>query len=645
MSNSYNTLKYSSSTIYNTNKTNILKEMSQNMSSSIYINNFNMQNDLVNIILEDCIKEWFPFLNDREDEKGEDRVKEKREEGEVEKSINKIEKENIKDEIIKLKKFYKGVKSTNFPLKKLYKSERNIFNLNNEQDDEDVFFNSDGVYMGILRENGNIQDKDNFYNINDKQFEKQNFNYMRGNTKFYDCIFTEDDEKSNKLCKKMSSEDEYIQEYINQEKNETIEEWEKNKKIKNGVKYDIKNNNRSYDRSRYNSESDSVLLKRKKGNDIKGEDDIFLNVKEYDTGGVKVGKVSNGENYQTIEKIEKNESKENTLDDKNNFINKYSRKEKEMCISKVKNFNYGNEIDIKKESRELSLNIMNESGKSVMDNDGEAPFDKKSINTIIQEIKFEDSKEKNYSMDSYGSIYLNACLKVLKVDINYFLIPKDIGNEELLNEKKKIKEILKLYDKLFYNHFKFIPNKFYKETLRPIYSYYQNLKSTIGLGTPNSSLDLTSRRSCSISKNYEIRASSAPKAHSGEGNSVKGKTHEHMEYTNLGSFSNLINDMSVKKILLDVDESADISHMENEYKFLYNDLVKLKNLLIRKRNYKNILFDYQKRFVQLNNRCVKTYKDIYPVEKEYKIYTQIKKETVEVINSINANYKKYYLGK
>lgn len=102
--------------------------------------------------------------------------------------------------------------------------------------------------------------------------------------------------------------------------------------------------------------------------------------------------------------------------------------------------------------------------------------------------------------------------------------------------------------------------------------------------------------------------------------------------------------MNVKKILLDVDESTDISHMENDYKFLYNDLVKLKNLLIKKRNYKNILFDYQKRFVQLNNRCVKTYKDIYPVEKEYKLYTQIKKETVAVINLINANYKKYYLG-
>ncbi|SCL99612.1 conserved Plasmodium protein, unknown function [Plasmodium chabaudi adami] len=631
MNSSYNTVKYLSSAIYSTRNTNILRETSENMSSSVYINNVNMQNDLVNIILEDCIKEWFPFLNDHEDEK----------------NINKLEKENIKDEIIKLKKFYKGVKSTNFPLKKLYKSERNIFNLNNEQDDEDIFFNSDGVYMGILRENENFQDKDNFYNINNKQFENQNLNSIRGNTKFYDCIFTDDG-------KKISSEDEYTQEYINREQNETSQEWEKNKKIKNGVKYDIKNNNRSYDRSRYNSESDSVLLKRKKGNDMKGEDDIFLNVKEYDTDGVKIGKASNGhlnsksenmKNYKTIEKIEKNEFKENTLDDKNNFINKYSCKEKEMCISKVKNFNYGNEIDIKKENRELNLNIMNESGKSVMDNDGQAPFDKKSISTIIQEIKFEDSKEKNYSMDSYGNIYLNTCLKVLKVDINYFLIPKDIGNEELLNEKKKIKEILKLYDKLFYNHFKFIPNKFYKETLRPIYSYYQNLKSTIGLGTPNSSLDLTSRRSCSISKNYEIRTSSAPKVQSGEGNSVKGKAHEHMEYTNLGSFSSLINDMNVKKILLDVDESTDISHMENDYKFLYNDLVKLKNLLIKKRNYKNILFDYQKRFVQLNNRCVKTYKDIYPVEKEYKIYTQIKKETVEVINSINANYKKYYLGK
>ncbi|KEG00639.1 conserved Plasmodium protein, unknown function [Plasmodium vinckei vinckei] len=614
--------------------------MSQNMSSSIYINNFNMQNDLVSIILEDCIKEWFPFLNDHEDGKHENRMKEKREEGDDDESINKIEKENIKDEIIKLKKFYKGVKSTNFPLKKLYKSERNIFNLNNEQDDEDIFFNSDGVYMGILRENDKNQDKDNFYNINNKEFESQSFNDKRGNTKFYDCIFTEDDEKNNKLSKKMSSEDEYIQEFINQEKSETIQEWEKNKKIKNGVKYDIKNNNQSYDRSRYNSESDSVLLKRKKGNDIKGEDDIFLNVKEYDTGSVKSEK-----NYQPIDKIDKNKFKANTLDNKNNFINKYSCKEKEMCISKVKNFNYVNEIDIKKESRESSLNIMNESGKSVMDNDGETPFNKKSISTIIQEIKFEDSKEKNYSMDSYGSIYLNTCLKVLKVDINYFIIPKDIGNEELLYEKKKIKEILKLYDKLFYNYFKFIPNKFYKETLRPIYSYYQNLKSTIGLGTPNSSLDLTSRRSCSISKNYEIRSSSTPKAHSEEGNSVKGKTQEHMEYTNLGSFSNLINDMNVKKILVDVDESTDISHMENDYKFLYNDLVKLKNLLIKKRNYKNILFDYQKRFVQLNNRCVKTYKDIYPVEKEYKIYTQIKKETAEVINSINANYKKYYSGK
>ena len=51
--------------------------------------------------------------------------------------------------------------------------------------------------------------------------------------------------------------------------------------------------------------------------------------------------------------------------------------------------------------------------------------------------------------------------------------------EELMQEKKKVKNELKYYDQAFLNKFSRIPNRTEKEPMRHIYMYYKRLKQSI----------------------------------------------------------------------------------------------------------------------------------------------------------------------
>ncbi|KOB84800.1 hypothetical protein PFDG_00136 [Plasmodium falciparum Dd2] len=120
---------------------NILNMCSQNHNNK----NYNSDNDiLINVILENCVHEWFPFLKDEHDD--------------IDKGDEKTQ-HNLNNEINKLKKYYKGVKSSDFPLPRLYKTNRSICNLSEDSEDESIFYNSNSIYMNILNESNtdNVQ--------------------------------------------------------------------------------------------------------------------------------------------------------------------------------------------------------------------------------------------------------------------------------------------------------------------------------------------------------------------------------------------------------------------------------------------------------------------------------------------------------
>ncbi|KJP89232.1 hypothetical protein AK88_01110 [Plasmodium fragile] len=692
MNNSYDTYNYSSSIFNSPGKTSMLSTSSQNLSGSYGYNNVSPQNEMITIILEQCVQEWFPFLREHED-------------GGTKAERNK--RTNLNDEIKRLKNFYKGVNSPNFPLKKLGKMDRSISSLNDENDDEDIFYNSNSLYMNLLsggeegeppceegqakHQEGNSPDEQGDVLFNQAytrvkaKTQEENQHALLGRNAleenlFYDCIA----EKEG--ADKCRAQD--------QQGDGEAPVWSL-QKIRNQNEDEKKNFYLQQCRDQMNENKEHkmkqplLLLQREedgKREEDNDSDDDHQNKQEeeeekyklHDRVSALIGGRNNRSDYDSRDTSAFNTSKSRKGgEEEEGEEEQYPLRKSDMrdcsvqpLSSKEEDITHDVYVPNRRKGKISSVSKLADSQKGDNFTNRESvpreDYSSKSINYIIQEIKKEESKEKNFTMDSYGTVYLSICRKVLEKDVDYFLTPRILPNEELLNEKKKIKEILKLYDKLFYSHFKFIPNKIYKETLRPIYSYYQNLKCTlVGGGVSVGSFDGKSRKSCSLSRDYEIErstnynsndeiksfesrpADSSEYKNLGSSSNAECKSlgsSTNTEYKNLGSFSNLINDQNIKKILLDVDDSKDISHLEKKYKYIYKDLLKLKSLLLKKRHYKNILFEYQKKFVQNNNRCVKTYRDIYPVEKEYKIYTQIKKETGDVIKSINANYKKHYLN-
>ncbi|CAC9696039.1 conserved Plasmodium protein, unknown function [Plasmodium sp. DRC-Itaito] len=665
MNNSGSSFNASRNLLNSPRTSSILNMCSQNHNNKSY----NSDNDiLINVILENCVHEWFPFLKD--------------ENNDIDKGREKNQN-NLNNEINKLKKYYKGVKSSDFPLPRLYKTNRSICNLNEDNEDESIFYNSNSIYMNILNEsNTDIVHTNNYFNelvnhqenketeteviYHKKKKEEQKSdekcvnvtNDVNENISFYDCIGdinsinNNDNNHNNNNSNNNNNidKDEYGQERFSSRKEKTLNT--KNEEKENLKHYiDIKEKEylkKKGDEGVSKEERENVSLEGRRhyscDNKYNGKRDDFYNEKSdninhsnFDSSPLWLKNYKNVSNYST-----------NDITHMNNIYNTMSRVESKHSIKDEEN----KIININKKDvniyNTIEVNVDTTNKVNKVENDIYFDNDNRDINSIIQEIKNEEAKEKDFTMDSYGNMYLRICMKVLKKNVDYFLLPMNLNNEKLVYEKKKIKEILKLYDKLFYSHFKFIPNKIYKEILRPIYTYYQNLKSNIVGGVSTTSFDAKSRNvsissSCSsFRRDFDIPKKNATCKEDEESKVIQKKNSFSSEYTNLGSFSNIINDMTVKNILSEVDESSDISHLETDYKYIYKDLLKLKSFLLKKRYYKNILFEYQKNFVQINNRCVKTYRDIYPVEKEYKTYTQIKKQTIEVINSININYKKYY---
>lgn len=671
------------------------------------------QSEFMKMILEECIKDWFPFLK-------EDNI-----EGE---GCDKKEDENkncLHERLVRLQSYSIGVKSPEFPLQKLYKSDRNISHLNEDNEDEELFYSSFNIYDMILNE------------TKDERGISESFHKKILNTKEREVINkdeheTDDEDEKYKDCKEevyQTQEEKKEQEEVKANTNA-----EKETKRKHTITIPRKKNAREKESDREHEETfkkikdkadKGYVLLQKQINETKMEhnrkyvleqerDNEQKREKEWEREGEKERKIQKEkerererekqQNMNIKERYDKERVRgrnkvveENNLETRNetahshvnndnkkykgvkseksiekeetrfNVKEKRNVKETEKVIgsskdknNKIANTEKENIYEIKEGQKNITFDkditnrIKHKSSKLSM-----AQQDARSISQILAEIKQEEANEKNVKMEHYGNMYMNICVRVLKQHPNFCLNASNLQNEQLKNEKKKIKEILKLYDKLFYSHFKFTPSNFYKESLRPIYSYYQSLKQNISQAENERVLadrkpekpsgsekkrqlqtkDTTSFQSISTSSSYIANNMNINNKEEYISGSASNNSILHSKSSN---FSNLLNDPIIQKVIMDVDTCDDISHLEKDFKYIYKDLVKLKNLLVKKKYYKTILFNYQNHFLEKNNRCVKTYKDIYPVEKQYKLYTQIKKEICELITCINHGYKKYY---
>lgn len=624
MNKSTNVYNYSNNNILTSPRSSLLNVSSPHQSFYNLNSSFRScysQNEIIQSVFEACIIDWFPFLKD--DEEDEHKEEKSPFESCKKETQRKNEKTIIKKEVSRLQKYCRGVSSAELPLQKLHKMERNISDLNEDNEDEELFYSSNNIYMKIISDNEinkeeaitdpllnemmateetNIPkdlfqkkekvNRNAFLYENKEQLLNDKVPLTEGNVPAY--TFTKEDESDKGINDRFVS----IGELMTKDKIQTA--------------------NRSIIDSKYRQSSSESRKEKKVGEEKKGNREKQV--------------------YSESEKI----AERNIVHkEKNQFL----QTSRDISHGKDKNDLYERK-SMEKNTKDPMEEVRNRQKEKALIS---PESDTRSITTIIEEIRKEEAKEKSIKAETYGDVYMNICVKVLRTNTDAFFVNCYLNNEQLMNEKKKIKEILKLYDKLFCNHFKFTPNKFYKESLRPLYSYYQNLKQHMEeVKSSKNVFDEKQKRSSSIitsSSSKELDSlSRVNTSKEREANNLL-KNNNSFDRSGSDNLSHLLSNTQVKQMLFQIDANKDTSQLEKEYKYIYKDLVKLRNLLAKKKYYKSIIFNYQRKFLQNNNRCVKTYRDIYPIEKEYKLYTQIKKDAMEVIDTINMNYKKHYLNK
>ena len=121
------------------------------------------------------------------------------------------------------------------------------------------------------------------------------------------------------------------------------------------------------------------------------------------------------------------------------------------------------------------MNISQAGYGSASDKGGKMPADQMSsgsaggVENLASWIKQESSKKYEESLQKLGLDNSKIQGKHL---VSYSL-------DELQNEKKRVKNELKVYDQEFITRFKRAPNRSEKEPMRNLYMYYKRLKQYI----------------------------------------------------------------------------------------------------------------------------------------------------------------------
>mmetsp|Transcript_42584 Transcript_42584/g.76942 ORF Transcript_42584/g.76942 Transcript_42584/m.76942 type:complete len:279 (-) Transcript_42584:160-996(-) len=190
-------------------------------------------------------------------------------------------------------------------------------------------------------------------------------------------------------------------------------------------------------------------------------------------------------------------------------------------------------------------------------------------------------------------------LALKRLDLNEeLLVTKKIvkmSRSELSHEKKRVKQELKKYDTDWRRQFKVLPNHAQKEVMRPLYIYYRKLKQALG---------------------------SAESAIRGAGDDSDDDNPEQPD-----------DDGTSPKNLRSGKNKGRRGEIENQIAILE---ARVNTLHPEKGMVRTKLREFQERFVIEHHRKIKFHKDILPIEREYRMYKNIKDEIAKVEGQLRA---------
>ncbi len=187
----------------------------------------------------------------------------------------------------------------------------------------------------------------------------------------------------------------------------------------------------------------------------------------------------------------------------------------------------------------------------------------------------------------------------------------DQNLEDLLLEKKKVKNELKVYDQAFMNQFQRAPGRNEKEPMRNLYMYYKRLKQHIHKKQAlqrqiRNSTQTQSSSNSHISLVSSESASKKPLNNPEDATEESKNMNEQMAnlYDKFGGQNKLMKQLGVKSKL-------DVQH-------------KLQEIKNQRKELRTRLDEFQKNFIRDHNRKIRYTKDIAPVAAEFKRYKDLK---------------------
>eukprot|EP00441_Pelagodinium_beii_P018073 CAMPEP_0197656634 /NCGR_PEP_ID=MMETSP1338-20131121/42661_1 /TAXON_ID=43686 ORGANISM="Pelagodinium beii, Strain RCC1491" /NCGR_SAMPLE_ID=MMETSP1338 /ASSEMBLY_ACC=CAM_ASM_000754 /LENGTH=286 /DNA_ID=CAMNT_0043232721 /DNA_START=40 /DNA_END=900 /DNA_ORIENTATION=+ len=179
-----------------------------------------------------------------------------------------------------------------------------------------------------------------------------------------------------------------------------------------------------------------------------------------------------------------------------------------------------------------------------------------------------------------------------------------MSRQELSHEKKRVKQELKRYDTEWRKQFKSLPNHSQKEVMRPLYIYYRKLKQQLvqveqsragGLPGPDDSDDDAEDRQSMVADAVPTPESLV--------NASKPKGKKPGPYI-----------------------EVQITQLEARANTLQQE----------KSTVRSKLREFQEGFVIQHHRKIRFHKDILPIEREYRMYKNIKEEIAKVESQLRT---------
>jgi len=158
-----------------------------------------------------------------------------------------------------------------------------------------------------------------------------------------------------------------------------------------------------------------------------------------------------------------------------------------------------------------------------------------------------------------------------------------MGRHEFGAEKRRVKQELKRYDADFRKQFRRWPTHTEKEPMRPLYVYYRRLKTMMAQVEQN--------KAAQNSRTGTIGGAPAPLS-----------------------------------IIPDMDDTPRAGKKQDKEDRISALEVRIESLQSEKAGVRANLQTFQEKFVTENNRKIRFHKDILPIEREYRMYKNLKEE-------------------